>query len=381
MGKPRVRQGGAPLEPENEVVEQQRRDVADPPPEGLMQQVNQILRALTDTKEALQQDIAQVSLGLRLLWADHVKLVDRVKSTEVALEVLEPAQKAIDVKMGEVTRRLRVLERRAEDAEGRNRRNNIRVVGLPEGIAGTSIIDYLEQWLRTVVAPEGLTPFYTLERAHRVPARPLAPGRPPRPVAARLLHYKDRDLLLHKPPTAGPYRVDNINVSLFPDYTLDVQRHRASFLAVKKALRDEGIQYSLMFPARLQVTLDGKTFFHNDPDEAWSWLETYRAGTDGKGGTREQTAETSRPYRTRRTRRRRPGTQGPSTMQTETEKEKERSAALQAVTEISQASGATLLGVTDSEKGTAETDSDGTDAGSVTLPHVTPRTADEIVDA
>lgn len=144
------------------------------------------------------------------------------------------------------------------------------------------MLEYLEGWLRTEVAPEGLRQFYTLEREHRVPTRPLAPGRPPRPVVARLLHYKDRDILLRKAHKAGPYRVGNSTVSLYPDYTFDVQRHRASFLEAKKALRKEDIQYSLLFPARLKVMLDGSTSFYSSPEEVWSWLELYRAGTEGR---------------------------------------------------------------------------------------------------
>lgn len=67
---------------------------------------------------------------------------------------------------------------------------------------------FLENWFRTAMDPEGLTAFYTIERAHRVLAKPLAPGRPPRPVVARLLHFRDRDLLLQKARMGGPFAVD-----------------------------------------------------------------------------------------------------------------------------------------------------------------------------
>ncbi|KAJ1113493.1 hypothetical protein NDU88_001736 [Pleurodeles waltl] len=58
-----------------------------------------------------------------------------------------------------------------------------------------------------------------------------------------------------------------------------VQSRRATFLGVKRALREEGLRYSLLFPAKLKIISDGTTHFFQEPDEAWAWLESYRAGT------------------------------------------------------------------------------------------------------
>ncbi|KAJ1100744.1 hypothetical protein NDU88_005825 [Pleurodeles waltl] len=80
------------------------------------------------------------------------------------------------------------LERRAEDTEGRNRRKNICIVRLPEGIEGSNTVEFLESWLQTLMDGHNLTPFFALERAYRLPVQRPQPGRPPRPVVAKLLH-------------------------------------------------------------------------------------------------------------------------------------------------------------------------------------------------
>ena len=77
-----------------------------------------------------------------------------------------------------------------------SRRNNLRVIGVSEKVEGGQMVDFLEKWLRTEVAPEGLSPFYALEQAHRVPTRSPIAGAVPRPIVARLLHFKDRDHIL-----------------------------------------------------------------------------------------------------------------------------------------------------------------------------------------
>ncbi|KAJ1155681.1 hypothetical protein NDU88_008410 [Pleurodeles waltl] len=128
-------------------------------------------------------------------------------------------------------------------------------------------------WLRSSI----ILFIFALERAPRVPARALAPGRPPRVVVAKLLHYRDRDLLLRRAREAGPFRIANGTVTLFPDFTAEAQNKPASYIAVKRALRDEGIQYSLLFPARLRVVTEDRSTFFQTPDEAWQWLKLHKA--------------------------------------------------------------------------------------------------------
>ncbi|KAJ1215536.1 hypothetical protein NDU88_003144 [Pleurodeles waltl] len=47
---------------------------------------------------------------------------------------------------------------------------------------------------------------------------------------------------------------------------------------LKRALREEGLRYLLLFPSKLKVMLDGGTHFFQEPDEVWAWLETYHKG-------------------------------------------------------------------------------------------------------
>ena len=83
-----------------------------------------------------------------------------------------------------------------EDLQGRDRRSNIRMIGLPEGSEVLNMVNYLENWLKRAVAKDVLSPFFTLERAHRVSSRKPQPGMPVRVVVAKLLHYRDRDTIL-----------------------------------------------------------------------------------------------------------------------------------------------------------------------------------------
>ncbi|KAJ1205813.1 hypothetical protein NDU88_001239 [Pleurodeles waltl] len=57
------------------------------------------------------------------------------------------------------------------------------------------------------------------------------------------------------------------------------ETRRALVLEVKKVLREEGLQYSLIFPTKLRIVLDGATHNCDDPEVAWEWTKAYKAGT------------------------------------------------------------------------------------------------------
>ena len=84
---------------------------------------------------------------------------------------LQPAAKANNFQIEALTVRMIQMEWRMEDLEWRNGRSNIWLIGLQENVEGTDMVVFLEKWLREEVVMDGLSPFFALERAHRVPAR------------------------------------------------------------------------------------------------------------------------------------------------------------------------------------------------------------------
>ncbi|KAJ1117917.1 hypothetical protein NDU88_006113 [Pleurodeles waltl] len=186
--------------------------------------------ALDDSLErahtSLEAKIDKVASDLVLLHADHRKLADKTGTIEARVDELTPVASRLESTVGDTLTRVAELERRVEDAEGRTRRNNIRVVGLPEGAEGRDAVAYSESWLRVLVPAGTLTPFFSVERAHRIPTRPRPPGSVPRPFIICLLHYADRDIILKTVRSSPPPRVGNAQIMRFPNYTLAVQKDR-----------------------------------------------------------------------------------------------------------------------------------------------------------
>lgn len=92
-------------------------------------------------------------------------------------------------------------------------------------------------------------------------------------MVIRLFNYRDRDSILGAARWKGSLRINNAVVSLFPDYSATVRNCRASYQWIKQKLREQDIQYSMLFPATLRVTYQGKAHFFQSPHDAMSWWE------------------------------------------------------------------------------------------------------------
>ncbi|KAJ1178356.1 hypothetical protein NDU88_003602 [Pleurodeles waltl] len=159
-------------------------------PEELSNTLSKILGAIEDFKLTLQRDIGKVAAEVGLLRTDHQKLSDKVLEVESTVTNLQPSYQALQLQVSHLADS-GSTGTTPEDTEGRSLRNNICIVGLPEGIEGRDMVEFLEPWLRALMDGHNLMPFFALERAHHVPAQRPHPGIPPQPVVAKLLHYHD----------------------------------------------------------------------------------------------------------------------------------------------------------------------------------------------
>ena len=167
-------------------------------PDALQLHLDKVLEAIKTTREALEHKIDSVVIDVGLLRADHKKVAEKVETNKLLLADIQPKVGDNTENIAKLTEKMEVLERKMEDLEGRDRRSNIRVIGLPEGTEDSDMVKFLENWIREEVAGDALSSFVALERAHRVPGRRPQPGMPARSIVAKLLHYRDRDTILQK---------------------------------------------------------------------------------------------------------------------------------------------------------------------------------------
>lgn len=106
------------------------------------------------------------------------------------------------------------------------------------------------------------------------PPHPPQPRVPPRSLTAKFLNFRDKVAILRLAREKGPLKFNGNNISIYPDFSAEVQRQRMSFAAVKDRLRKEGAPYAMLFPAKLRIIYEGKAHFCSCPKEAMSWLDS-----------------------------------------------------------------------------------------------------------
>lgn len=233
-----------------------------------------LMLAIAGCQNTLTAKIDTLQMEFGLLRRDMDKMRDRMTEAERRIGDSEDAIHDNRASIHTLQAKVKILESRAEDSENRSRRNNLRLVGLPEGAEGRDPTAFTETLLRALLPQAPFSPHFVVERAHRMPPVRGPPGAPPRTFIFRLLNFRDRDLALREARKIPELRFENTKIMMFPDYSVDTQRLRRTFDHVKAQLRLKGLKYSMLFPARLRV-IDGESSrYFTSPEEASRWLDT-----------------------------------------------------------------------------------------------------------
>ncbi|KAK7888986.1 hypothetical protein WMY93_024546 [Mugilogobius chulae] len=167
------------------------------------------------------------------------------------------------------------LEKKCEDLESRSRRNNIRIIGVPEG-PDTSSIAAVASLLKKALALENEP---RLDLSHRTLQPKPKPGERPRAIVCKLHYYSDCVDILRRARERKQMKVGDMALSIFPDHTASVARARAAFNDVRRQLRGiEGARYGLLHPARLRITYKGVEKEFTSADVARGYVQTLSSG-------------------------------------------------------------------------------------------------------
>lgn len=248
---------------------------AQPAAEPTLADVLMAVNQCNSTLATLSTHVGKVQADISFIRHDLQNVRERLSAAEERISTVEDTVKPLSVELKRHTAAISHLMQKSDDFENRLRRNNIRLIGVPEKAEGSNPTDFFEKWLLQLVGKERLSSLFAVERAHRVPTRALPPGAPPRPVLARILHFKDRDTILRAARDLPDIKIDNGKISIFPDFSAEVQRRRLQFFDVKKRLRVLQLPYSMLYPARLRVVAPNGSQFFESPKQAADWLDSH----------------------------------------------------------------------------------------------------------
>ncbi|KAJ1150798.1 hypothetical protein NDU88_003587 [Pleurodeles waltl] len=112
------------------------------PPTDLTSQAEKkdlILKEIRESQAAIES-----RLDNNILKDDRSKMSDKIKTNEQAISTLIPEQIEHASQLDTLRLRLKKLQDHTDDAEGRARRNNVQILGVPEGVQSRNPSKYIK---------------------------------------------------------------------------------------------------------------------------------------------------------------------------------------------------------------------------------------------
>lgn len=275
--------------------------------------------AAIPTKQDMEGYIQRLELAykseIQALTNNLSHVADQAQRLEGEVAAISTHQESQDRAIEQNTQHIHMLFSIAEDHENRNRRNNLRVRGIPESVTTPNIMPTLNKLFNNLLGdPEGSQ--IEMDRAHRT----LGPKNPdpnrPRDVVCRLHYFTVKEQILRKARDKGDIHLDGCKIQLLADLskmTLDKRRALRPLLDI---LRDHEIAYSWGYPFQLQVRIDGTLVCVRSPADVPEFCDALRIPMVSIRDWPFTPLPPQRPQRRRRGRsppspRRRPREEGP----------------------------------------------------------------------
>ena len=255
-----------------EMLASLRKDIADIFKKELQDTLGD---ALSTIKLDLQTVKTQLANDKAANDATMSKLKGTVGEMEHALNECSDDITEMKATIKSLTANVAKLENKCEDLESRSRRNNVRIVGVPEGpdtCTTAAVAALLKEAFDLVKEP-------LLDRSHRTLQPKPKPGDRPRAIVCSFHYHSDCVDILRRARELRQIKFRDLTISVFPDHTAKIARARAAFNEVRRQLRGiDGARYGLIHPARLRITYNGVEKDFVSAEEASDYVKTLISG-------------------------------------------------------------------------------------------------------
>lgn len=234
-----------------------------------------ILEEIRGVKELVQSN----GEAIRAMREDLTMMQERLEGLSLRQDKMAETLESHAVRMGKIDkaeRQILLLQKELEDSNNRARRNNIRLIGAPEGVEAGDLREYLGNILPSLLKTTFLKDL-EIDRAHRVPTNMALNRTTPRPIIFRLLRYQQAEQILAAARANHHLEIDGHKVSFFPDLSKPTMDRRKKLLAYRPRLQQLQARFGLLYPAKLRVTLHNHTRTFEDPDLLAAFLDSKEA--------------------------------------------------------------------------------------------------------
>lgn len=238
-------------------LEKSRKSLAEELTKSLETSLAPIKASLEDIRSTVASHSSTIS-DMETALTDHSDRITELENNTTTLQT----------KLTSVTEENVSLQAKVEDLVSRSKRQNIRVVGLPEDMEGRDARQFMSALFQSVVGRESFPEPPELDRAHRSLRRKPRQGERPRPVIVRFHRFIEKDLVLQWAREHREASYQGHSIKFYEDFSPITAKKRAAFNDVKAALYKKGVRFGLLYPARLRISFQGTDHFFDSPAQA-----------------------------------------------------------------------------------------------------------------
>lgn len=242
--------------------------------EPRLTQLQQMGEDNVEKLSAIHAELATLTASLGSIKSDVEKLQTTVQSNSSTLSSHGQSLQDVEFKLA--------------DMEYRNRRCNVRVVGLAEGLEGSNAVQYLTHSLpKWFPALSGIQ--IEIMRAHRIYSDSRNWGAN-RTLIFNVLRYTTRQAIL-RAAKKNPLSLDGRKIRFSPDYSIFTVKRRQDFHQAMNTARAKGLDFFLLYPATLKIKDGAQYRSFSSHTEAEDYLAALPATRPDVTDTSESTVE------------------------------------------------------------------------------------------
>ena len=212
-----------------------------------------------------------------------------MKNVRADIQEVETRVEHIETKMGEFATtindlvdaqeqgedEMEGLKAKLADLEDRNRRNNLKIRGVPESVSQGELKKFASTLFLALI-PELTAIDITIDRIHRLPKPSYLPDNVPRDIILRMhfFHVKDQLMTTMRNKDQVPSQYQHLQ--FYADLSQYTLAKRRGLVTITKALRNHQIPYKWGFPTKLTVTKDGKNHVMTSLDNGLALLREWQ---------------------------------------------------------------------------------------------------------
>uniref|UniRef100_H2ZZZ3 L1 transposable element RRM domain-containing protein n=1 Tax=Latimeria chalumnae TaxID=7897 RepID=H2ZZZ3_LATCH len=220
-----------------------------------------MLRDIKQSNSHIEEKLIEITMTISNMDKKMEAFTKRIDEVERRVGDVEDSIQNVDSSIQNLQTKIVWLQEKADDLENRSRRSNLQLVGLPEGEEGKDSVAFLEDWLPSFLNLPDQEKKIEIEQAHQTFVPRSSDANKPRMILFKLLHFRDKELLLRQACNLGSLTYKNKPLHLFPDMSTKLFQKRKSFNGVKCLCKDLDIPFAFLYPSRLWVDFQGKRLF------------------------------------------------------------------------------------------------------------------------